>query len=145
MDITRLPDEREAAAQLIAHGGMEKQKIATQIGISRGTLWNWEQTDDFKARVEELRHEFGNFATGLIHSKLVDAVEGYWRLIKDSDNDMVRAKGYEYFLNRNLGKPTDKHEITTKQDTTANVSDDLLDIDYDNVIDMPVDEDDKVV
>lgn len=117
----KLPNNREAAAQLLASGTLEKQEIADKIGVSRTTLWNWEKNDKrLAARVEELKRDFENFGVGLIHSKLVEAVNGYWDLIQTSDNDMVRSKGYEYFLNRKLGTPKSNHDLTVNQSLENN-------------------------
>ncbi|MCD8510126.1 MAG: helix-turn-helix domain-containing protein [Bacillus sp. (in: Bacteria)] len=98
-----LDRKREAAAQLIAHGGIEKQEIAKQLDISRTTLWKWETSDDvFKARVDVLKREFESFGVPLIGSKFIEAVSGFWKLINKTDNDRVAADRYRYFIDRKL-------------------------------------------
>ncbi|PIC72415.1 phBC6A51 family helix-turn-helix protein [Sporosarcina sp. P17b] len=117
MSMIKLPHDKEAAAQLLATGGLEKQEVARQLGIGRSTLWKWETQDDvFAARVDELKHEFESFAKGLIQSKLVTAVEDYWKLIKTCDNARVSADGYRFFIENQIGKPTSRVEVanTTK-------------------------------
>ncbi|WP_407268935.1 phBC6A51 family helix-turn-helix protein [Radiobacillus sp. PE A8.2] len=129
----KLPHNKEAAAQLLASGSIEKQHIADQLGISRTTLWAWEKNDEnFKARVDELKREFESFGIRLIESKLVDAVNEYWKLIKATDNARVAADGYRYFIDRKLGKPTSKHEIDTGI-VNSTVDDDVLDVEYDQL------------
>jgi tRNA A-37 threonylcarbamoyl transferase component Bud32 len=120
-----LSQQQQTAARLLAIGGLEKQQIADSVGISRATLWNWEKTDKMKAEVDRVKREFQNFGKQLMENKLHDAVQGYWDLIKKTNNDMVAKSGYEYFIDRSLGKNSNKVEITTSLDT-ANVSADIL-------------------
>lgn len=144
MSMNKLPHDKEAAAQLLAYGGVEKQDIAKQLGISRTTLWTWEKNDDdFKARVDELKQEFEGFAKDLIQSKLVDAVNEYWKLINTSENDRVKAEGYKFFIERQLGKVTNKVELTTEINNTS-LDEDILNVEYDdldNIIDHQDNED----
>lgn len=137
MNIEKLTNDKEAAAQLIATGGIGKQDIAEQLGIHRNTLWKWEQDDNFKARVGELKQEFEGFAKDLIQSKLVNAVNDYWKLINSTENARVKADGYRFFIQHQLGTPESKSkvELTTSIENTTNIDDDLLETAYDDVID----------
>lgn len=131
MNEEKLNKQQLAAAQLLAVGGHEKQEIAKQVGVSRTTLYNWlTKNDDFKAEVASLRREFRNFGTELIESKLVDAVNGYWELITKSNNPMAAAKGYEFFIERSLGKLTNNHSITTEIENKKVIDEDILDLEY---------------
>lgn len=126
-----LPKNQEAAAQLLAHGGIEKQEIAKQLQISRQTLWNWENKDEkFKNRVDFLKREFESFGVELINSKFIQAVNGYWDLIRQTENDRVAADGYRYFIDRKLGKPTSKHEIEAGIKETNKVDEDVLESEF---------------
>jgi transcriptional regulator with XRE-family HTH domain len=116
--LEQLDNKRQAAAQLLALGGLEKQEIASKIGISRTTLWQWEKDDKMIAEVDRLKREFRIFGKELMENKLVEAVSGYWDLIKGTDNSMVAAKGYEFFIERSLGKLTNKAEITVEASST---------------------------
>lgn len=131
MEEEKLNKKQIAAAQLLAVGGIEKQDIAKQVGVSRTTLYNWlTKNEDFKAEVASLKREFRNFGNELIESKLVDAVDGYWNLIKQSNNDMVAAKGYEFFIERSLGKLTNNLTLTTEVNNMKPVDEDILDQEY---------------
>jgi predicted DNA-binding protein YlxM (UPF0122 family) len=107
-----LSQQQQTAARLLAIGNLDKQGIADSIGISRTTLWQWEKSGKLSAEVDRIKLEYQNFGKQLMENKLVDAVNGYWSLIQSTDNAMVAKSGYEYFIDRSLGKVTSKTEIT---------------------------------
>lgn len=111
-----LPTNQEAAAQMLATGGIEKSVIANRVGVSRTTLYNWTQKEKFAARVATLRHEFTSFGIDLIQSKFVDAINNYWEMIQETEDSRVKAEGFRYFIDRQLGKPSTKLDVNT--DTT---------------------------
>lgn len=126
-----LTSQQQAAAQLLAIGGIEKQVIAERVGTSRTTLYNWiNKNEKFIAEVHRLKHEFKIFGNELMQSKLVDAVNGYWDLIKKTNNDMVAAKGYEFYIERALGKVSSKMEITANTNDTNQVNVDILEAEH---------------
>ncbi|MGD6831424.1 phBC6A51 family helix-turn-helix protein [Sutcliffiella halmapala] len=125
-----LTQQQQAAASLLASGSMEKQAIAKHIGISRTTLYQWMKNDKFMAEVDRLKHEIKVFGQEIIAGKLAEAVSKYWDLIDSTDNQRVKAEGYQYFINRNLGKPTSKLELEAGM-KEAEVSEDILDAEFD--------------
>jgi len=126
MSDERLPQNKTLAAQLVAAGQMEKQQIAEVVGINRTTLWNWEKDEKFKAEVDRLKREVQDFGEGLIKGRLVEAVKGYWNLIESTDNAMVKKQGYEFFIERSLGKLSTKLEVEANTNESKKVDTDLL-------------------
>ncbi|MED1443041.1 phBC6A51 family helix-turn-helix protein [Aeribacillus composti] len=128
----KLTQQQIVAAQLLASGELEKKEIAKQIGISRQTLYNWINKDEnFKAEVDRLRLELKSFGEELIAGKLVEAVKGYWDLIESTNNARVKAEGYRYFIDRNLGKPTSKLDIEAGMKENDQVDEDILEAEFD--------------
>ncbi|WML44077.1 phBC6A51 family helix-turn-helix protein [Neobacillus sp. PS3-40] len=131
MEEEKLNKQQLAAAQLLAIGTIEKQDIAKQVGVSRTTLYNWlTKNEDFKAEVASVKRDFKNFGIQLIESKLVEAVNGYWKLLKDSNNDMVSAKGYEFFIERSLGKLQNNLTLTTEVNNIKSIDKDILESEF---------------
>ncbi|MDQ1003977.1 DNA-binding CsgD family transcriptional regulator [Neobacillus niacini] len=128
MNEEKLTHQQQAAAQLLATGSHEKQEIAKIVGISRTTLYHYMKQDKFIAEVDRLKREFRTFGKELMESKLVEAVNGYWDLIKGTDNSMVAAKGYEFFIERSLGKLTNKAEITVEATSSNLNSNDIKEV-----------------
>lgn len=122
-----LTDQQLLAAQLLALGTMQKQEVIDTVGCSKQTLYNWiNKNEKFNAEVDQLRRDFKNFGKGLMEAKLVDAVNGYWKLTQTSNNDMVRAKAYEFFIEHSIGKVSNKTEITVDTKQNKNTDTDLL-------------------
>ena len=128
--VSNLGISQQTAAELLATGNIEKKEIAQTVGVSRTTLYNWMKKDDnFNAEVDRLKREHRNFGHQLIESKLVDAVNGYWKLISESNNDMVKKSGYEFFIERSLGKLSNKTEISV-DNTVTKIDEDILDTEH---------------
>jgi len=128
--VSNLGISQQTAAELLATGNIEKKEIAQTVGVSRTTLYNWMKKDDnFNAEVDRLKREHRNFGHQLIESKLVDAVNGYWKLISESNNDMVKKSGYEFFIERSLGKLSNKTEISV-DNTVIKIDEDILDTEH---------------
>ncbi|WP_332633688.1 hypothetical protein [Halalkalibacter flavus] len=108
-----LPQNQQAAASLLASGSKDKQQIAKTIGVSRTTLYNRMKDEKFKDEVDSLKHEIKVFGQDMIAGKLAEAVHKYGDLIDSTGNQRVKAERYQYFINRNLGKPTSKLDIDT--------------------------------
>ncbi len=131
MSTDGLTKKQEAAAIMLANTDLEKQHIADQLEISRTTLFNWETKNDlFKARVHELKREFQNFGQQLMEAKLVEAVQGYWNLIQKTNNDMVAKNGYEFFIERSLGKVANNVKLTTEIENVKKIDQDILEAEF---------------
>lgn len=74
------------------------------------------------AEVDSVRQDFKIFGKQLMEARLVDAVDGYWDLIKKSNNPMVSAKGYEFFIERSLGKLTNRIKLGEFRRLVFNIS-----------------------
>ncbi|MEX3710866.1 phBC6A51 family helix-turn-helix protein [Cytobacillus horneckiae] len=120
METGKFNAKQKEAIKLLAAKTMTKQQIADLLDVSRTTLWYWHKDPDFVREVNNFERELENFGNLLIKSKTLEAIEGYWNLTKDSKNDMVRRNGYEYFLNRSLGKmPETIHHTNDTSQTSA--------------------------
>jgi hypothetical protein len=117
MDEGKFSGKKADAIKLLALGTIDRQDIAKLLEISRTTLWQWEKDVEFKAAVDRYEHDLGKFSDLLIKSKTLEAIDGYWNLANKSKNDMVRKGAYEYFIDRSLGKVTNKHEVSTNVET----------------------------
>lgn len=58
-----LSGRQEAAAGLVASGVVNLEEIAERVGCARKTVFNWRQSDEFAARVEEIREQIREKAT----------------------------------------------------------------------------------
>jgi AcrR family transcriptional regulator len=131
MSEDKLNKQQLAAAQLLAIGTIDKQDIAKQVGVSKTTLYNWiNKNKEFMAEVASVKRDFKNFGMQLMEARLVDAVEGYWKLIQNSNNPMATARGYEFFIERSLGKLTNNVALTTQVENVKPIDEDILESEF---------------
>lgn len=127
-----LDDRKLLAIQHLAEGEKTKTDIAKITGVSRQAIYNWLDDEEFKAELDRRLQQRKNLVEKIIDSKLEDAVESLVDLSKKSDNDMVKMRALTYIIDRGLGKATNKVELTTDIANNANVSDDLIELEYDD-------------
>lgn len=93
---------RNEAAQLVADGELNGNRIAAKLKISRDTLRNWSKVTEFAARVAGIRrdNEALIFARGIANkSKRVEAANDRWNRLKlvmeerAADPDMKNVPG----------------------------------------------------
>ncbi|MEH6957776.1 phBC6A51 family helix-turn-helix protein [Neobacillus drentensis] len=131
MSEEKLNKQQLAAAQLLAIGTIDKQDIAKSVGISKQTLYNWiNKNKEFMAEVDSIKRDYKNFGQQIMEARLLDAVNGYWDLIHKTNNPMVSSKGYEFFIERSLGKVTNNIKLSTEIDNTKTVDKDVLEAEF---------------
>lgn len=129
-----LDDRKILVIQHLAEGEKTRTDIAKLVGISRQTLYDWLDDDEFKAELDSRLQQRKVLLEKIIDSKLTDMTEQLANLIYTTKNDRVKAQSIQYWLDRGLGKATSKHEITTDVTNNTNIDDDLLDTAYDDII-----------
>lgn len=122
-----LDARKEKAIQLLLDGRLTKSQIAVEVGCTRQTLYDWLKSPDFAAELDRRKTELKDLGQQMFASKLVDAIVGYWNLIQSTENDKVKADGYEYFIDRQLGKVTSRLEVTAEDKTNGSNKDILED------------------
>jgi len=82
--------------------------------------------DEFVMEVDRLKQELKSLGMNAMVGKLNNAVAEYWDLIHKTNDDRVKAEGYRYFINHNLGKPTTRLDIDTGQKPEGTTEKDVL-------------------
>lgn len=122
-----LDARKEQAIQLLLDGRLTKTQVASEVGCTRQTLYDWLKSADFSAELDRRKTELKDLGQQMFASKLADAIVGYWNLIQNTENDKVKADGYEYFIDRQLGKVTSRLEVTADAKTDGSNKDILED------------------
>src|SRR5699024_10279525 len=130
----KLPKNKEEAALLLASGTMDKTDIAKKVGISRTTLWTWETNDEnFKAEVDRLKREFKTRGQNFIMGKVNTVLSEIDKLALTAESEKVRLDALKFLAEQAIGKATTKLEVETNvNENNVNVTDDLLELEYDN-------------
>lgn len=128
-EITNLDEKKIMAAHLLVQG-LEKREIAKDVGVSHTTLYKWLKDEEFLAEINTIKRELKTQGLNMMTGKLNRAVKEYWDLVQTTDNDRVKAEGYQYFINHNLGKPTTKLDIDTGMKPEQDLDHDILEQEF---------------
>lgn len=136
-----LTDKQNKAINMLFEG-MDKTRIAEELGISRTTLYKWFKDDDFIAERHRREQEFCKNALSDLKGnakKLLDEVE---KLAYTADSEAIRLQALQSLLDRIFGKASTKSEISIEKTTEKDI--DLKELeDTFNMVEDVVD--DKVI
>ncbi|MEI5909414.1 phBC6A51 family helix-turn-helix protein [Bacillus spongiae] len=132
MEELKLSQQQLLAAEMIAAGTAPRTEIANIVGCSRTTLYNWmEKNQLFITEVDRIKQETKEWGMNHIKANFAKATIDYWKFIEDTDNPAEKGKGYRYFIDRQLGKPTARHEIEAQGEASDSADADVLDQEFD--------------
>lgn len=132
-------DERQRkAVELLVAGEHSKVDIARLAGISRTTLYNWLNEDEFNRKLDKRLAEIKTQAEMELNSKLPKAIDLYWELAtSDKTDNRTKQIALSYIIDRSLGKVVARTEITDNRIQNDNISeDDILEVIDNNIIDL---------
>lgn len=110
-----LSEKQYKAIELLIQGELQKGQIAEEIGIHRNTLTKWLKDERFLAELEECAAETKRQTMNYINSKALIAAKKYWALT-DSGDTRTKCAVLQDWLNRSVGKPNAKVELTDNRD-----------------------------
>lgn len=129
-----MDDRKTLAIQLLAEGVENKTNIAKRCGVARQTLYDWMANDDkFRAALDARLQSRKVFVEKIIDSKLESAVDQLIHLAETTENSRVKAQCLQYIIDRGLGKPTSKHEISAAMDNVNKIDQDVLEAEFEEV------------
>jgi len=123
-------DERKINAALMRAQGVDVTKIAIDIGINRGTFYNWEKDEEFRAELDRLKQEFLTQGKSMVAFLAPSAVKKLAWLMVHADSTKVQLEAARALLDKTISNATKISIDDTREDDT--VSPDVLD----NVMDQ---------
>ncbi|MPQ32457.1 helix-turn-helix domain-containing protein [Clostridium estertheticum] len=121
-----LDDNKLQCIQLIVKGE-SKTEIAKLIKVSRKTIYNWIEDEEFKKELSEMREESKNRAKEIINNEAVKAAKIVVDLMQKAKSEKVRYGAASDILDRGLGKATSRMELSDSREGEDDVSVDVLD------------------
>lgn len=101
--------------------GTEKTEIAKLIGKSRQAIYDWINKDEeFKKELAKRLRERKTEATRKINNKLPQAIDKIWYLIENGESEKVKSDLLKYWIDRELGTPTNKIADVSNDDNENN-------------------------
>lgn len=121
-------DERQIQAiELLISGEHTVTRIGELVGVSRQTIWNWTNDEEFKAELDKRLQEIKTNAAKQFDAKLDKAIDLYWELATDSKTDKrTKQIALSYWIDRSLGKTTTKLDIADDRNITNVSEEDIL-------------------
>lgn len=101
--------------------------IAKMMKVSRGTIYNWLDDENFKADLNKQRQEIKDASKERINANIGIYIGELHKIATTSPSEKARIEASVYLLNRVLGTPTrvqqDITEDTNKEDNSINIDD----------------------
>ena len=101
--------------------GWKVSEIAKEIGVSRRTIYNWMDKEEFKATLNESMQQIKQEGENAIIKDLVSYIDNIkWLAIK-SKSEKIRLDASTYLVDRVLGKSSSRVEITDDKKEETNI------------------------
>lgn len=101
--------------------------IAKMMKVSRGTIYNWLDDENFKADLNKQRQEIKDASKERINANIGIYIGELHKIATTSQSEKARIEASVYLLNRVLGTPTrvqqDITEDSNKEDNSINIDD----------------------
>ena len=117
--------------------GKTKTAIAKELGMSRTNLYTWMNNDEFIAELDRQRDIISRQALSEIKGDTKKLLEGLEKLALTSESESIRLSATTALLDRILGRPSTKSEISIDKATESDIELDDIDtlLEEDNAID----------
>ena len=89
--LLRLTSRHKTALKLLFEGNYTIDEIAKIVKISRQTLYNWQNDEDFKAAMKELEDDFDRKTRSRIRALVRGALDRQEWILTESRNDNAAA------------------------------------------------------
>ena len=99
------------------------------LKVSRGTIYNWLDDENFKADLNKQRQEIKNASKERINACIGIYISELHKIATTSQSEKARIEASTYLLNRVLGTPTRVQQDITEEETKENNN-----IDIDSVL-----------
>ena len=124
----QLGEKQYRALELIIQGETISD-IAKMLKVSRGTIYNWLDDENFKADLNKQRQEIKNASKERINACIGIYISELHKIATTSQSEKARIEASTYLLNRVLGTPTRVQQDITEEETKENNN-----IDIDSVL-----------
>lgn len=115
----QLGEKQYRAMELIIQGETISD-IAKMLKVSRGTIYNWLDDENFKADLNKQRQEIKNASKERINACIGIYISELHKIATTSQSEKARIEASTYLLNRVLGTPTRVQQDITEEETKEN-------------------------
>lgn len=112
-------DSRKIEAIELIVKGETISNIATLVGVTRKTIYNWLEDVEFKAEVNALTHDLKQQSKNRITNKLETYLNELESIALTCKSDKTRADALQYLINRAMGSPVAVNKLEVEEDSAA--------------------------
>lgn len=136
-----LTEKQNEAINLLIEGH-NKSDVANKVGICRGTLYKWLDDSEFIAESNRRRQKMCDEALNNVKGDINKLLNELEKIALNSENENIRLSAINSLLDRILGRPSTKSEVSIEKTTEKDI--DLKELeDTFNMVEDVVD--DKVI
>lgn len=119
-----LTDQQVECIELLAQGELTKDEIATRIKVTRRTIYNWMDKDEFKKELHNRTRIFQNLMQEEGHAKLVAkgqiALDNIFKLANSAKQEKIRLDANVFIWESIYGKATSRIQDITEEEKENN-------------------------
>ena len=136
-----LTEQQNNAINLLLEG-KTKSAVAKEIGVSRTTLYKWLEDKEFIAEQHRRGQKMCEEALNDVKLDVKKLLNELEKIALTSENENIRLSAINSLLDRVLGRPTSRQEVSIDKATESDIElddiDTLLeeDTELDNVIEL---------
>ena len=112
-----LSETQYKCIELLCDENMEITKIAKELNICRGTIYNWMKDERFKAELDSREQDIKNRVQRLLLQRLTRAYEKLWNLT-DATDKRTALNALKEWIERAQGKVSASVMVEDKRTTT---------------------------
>ena len=112
-----LSETQYKCIELLCDENMEITKIAKELNICRGTIYNWMKDERFKAELDSREQDIKNRVQRLLLQRLTRAYEKLWNLT-DATDKRTALNALKEWIERAQGKVSASVMVEDKRATT---------------------------
>lgn len=124
----KLLDKRQRKAiALLIENQHKKTEIAEIVGVTRQTIYNWLENEEFVTELNDTLHKIKIFGENSIKANLQQYINQIQKLAVTAESEKTRLEAATYLVDRVLGKTTSKIDLTAEaKQTVEENSEDIL-------------------
>lgn len=110
-----LNEKQYRCIEMLCQENYEITKIAEELGVCRGTIYNWMKDEKFKAELAKSEQDIKTRVHHIFVQRLPAAIDKLWRLTEQGDN-RTKLQATKEWIERGLGKVTATFTLEDKRD-----------------------------
>jgi transposase-like protein len=126
-------DERQLKCIERLMKGNSIADIAKELNVSRQTIYNWKEAEEFKAELDRVGQELLSSAMYKLKRAAPVAADKLIDLLTKGKYEKTKLSAAIDILDRNLGKATTKLEVNDGRDDKKKLNDDILEQEFNEV------------